>query len=667
MNSTQFGSWSSPITAALVASEQLQLGFLAFAGDALWWSEGRPSEHGRVTVMRTYGAEEVEVLPPGLSTRSRVHEYGGRSWVPFEREPGRCSLIFADATDQRLYCLDPDAEEPRSLTPVTSQRSVRYADLVIAPSRQEIHCVQERHEDGHVSRSLVAVSVDGGGVRELATGSDFYAWPRLSPDCRHLAWVSWNHPNMPWDGTTLCLAEVAPNGSIGEPRILLGGTDESVLQPEWRDEQELLVISDRTGWWNLYMLHIGSPGIGSRGTGVQRGEKVPSLHALCPRAEEFAQPLWQLGEVSYAPLLDGRIAVLHGRGQWKLGLLEPGSGQLTDLDLPFTSWPPRIAASGDVLATIAGAPNEPMSAVRIDLSTRSWYRVRSSIRATPDPRYLPVPSTEVFSGPDGREIHAHVYRPRNPDVTARPGVPCPFITVVHGGPSAQASSALSLERAYFTSRGIGVLEVDYAGSTGYGRAYRERLIGNWGIADVEDCIAATRALVLSGAADGERLAIRGGSAGGWTALSAASSGNVFSATVAYSAVTDLTALMQETHDFESHYVRRLLVADRDMPTVSDRSPILRAGQLSCPVLLVHGANDSVVPVAQAASYAEALTSNGVPHALLVFPDEEHGLRMAESRRSALEAELSFYGQVFGFTPWGVPRLAMEIPASQASQ
>jgi dipeptidyl aminopeptidase/acylaminoacyl peptidase len=416
-----------------------------------------------------------------------------------------------------------------------------------------------------------------------------------------------------------------------------------VLQPEWADADTLYAISDRSGWWNLYRL----PAAG--------GTPEP----LCARAEEFAQPPWLLGTVTYAPLADGRLVVQHGTDTVALGVLDPATGELADLDLPYTQWGTTLAAAGTTVYATAASPVDSTAVVAVDVAAGTGTVLRRSMTDPPDPAYLPEPRSIVIAGPGERDVHAHVYPPRSPDAVAPAGQLPPYVVHVHGGPTGHSAAVLDLEKAYFTSRGIGVVDVNYGGSTGYGRAYRERLRRQWGIVDVEDCVAAVQALVRDGLADGDRLGIRGGSAGGWTTLAALTTTDAFGAGVSYYGVAELIHFTEDTHDFESRYVDGLvgtLPEDRDV--YLERAPLSHVDQLSCPVLLLQGLEDKVVPPSQAELFVAALEKKGIPHAYLTFEGEQHGFRKQESVIAALEAELSFYGQVFGFEPPGVPTLPL---------
>jgi dipeptidyl aminopeptidase/acylaminoacyl peptidase len=646
----RYGAWPSPIGASDVAVAGIRLSgpttVHTDSGDEVWWAEARPTEGGRTVIVRRDAAGAVsDVLPAGWNARTRVHEYGGTAWLPL---PGG-GLAFADWSDQRVYRLDPGSTTPTPLSPEPAEAAgLRYADPVLAPGGEEIWWVREAHDQGTIRRHVVAVPVSGAAaadpaaVREIAGGSDFLAFPRPAPDGRRLAWIAWDHPRMPWDGTELRVGELGPDGTVTSVATVLGGPDESVLQPEWADADTLYAVSDRSGWWNLYRLPAGG------------GEPEP----LCPRAEEFGHPLWQLGMTTYAVLADGRLVVRHGTDTLALGVLDPATGELTDLDLPYTLFG-SVDVDGDTVLTTAASPVEPPEVVAVDLPTAAVTVLRRSMAEPPDPAYLPQPRSIVVAGPGERDVHAHVYPPSSPDAVAPDGELPPYVVFVHGGPTSHSPAILDLEKAYFTSRGIGVIDVNYGGSTGYGRAYRERLRREWGIVDVEDCVAAVQALVRDGLADGERLGIRGGSAGGWTTLAALTTTDAFAAGVSYYGVAELIAFTADTHDFESRYIDGLvgtLPEDRDVYV--ERAPLSHVDQLSCPVLLLQGLEDRVVPPSQAELFAAALEKKGIPHAYLPFAGEQHGFRKQETVVAALEAELSFYGQVFGFEPPGVPVLPL---------
>ncbi len=657
-----FGAWPSPITAAEVARGRIRLNFPTVRDGQMWWQEGRPNEAGRTAIVhRAADGRRRFLLPPPWNARTRVHEYGGMSYLPVPPRSGAGAagggwdVVFANCSDQRLYlCGQADSADPLPLTPEPPDpAALRYADFVLSPGQDEIWCVREQHDDGKVSRAIVAVPLDASAsqnpaaIRELVTGSDFFAFPTPSPDGSRLAWISWNHPRMPWDGTELRTALIEKDGGLGRSRLIMGGPRESVLAPQWRDNASLYVISDWAGWWNLYQVGIyGEP-----------------ARALFPAEEEFGAPLWQLGARPFAVLGDGRIAVLHGRGDLRLGVLDPETGELTEADVPYSTFASALSADGTSIAGVAGGPDTPESVIRVDAVTTRVEALRRELDEIPDVAYLPVPRQVELAGPDRRTVHALVYPPSSPDVIPPPGESAPYVVWVHGGPTSRASARLDLEKAYFTSRGIGIVDVNYGGSSGFGRAYRERLRHQWGVVDVEDVMAAAQSLADAGDADASRLAIRGGSAGGWTALAAVTTGTaggaVFAAATSYFGVADLAAFAAQTHDFESRYLDGLVGSLPGSESVHrERSPLGHVTEATCPILLLQGIDDPIVPFQQSESLAKELAAYGIPHACLMFEGESHGFRKAETVIASLEAELSFYGQILGFEPPGVPQVEL---------
>jgi len=681
-----YGTWKSPISATDVARGAMAFGFPAIAGDEMWWQESRPAEGGRVTIMASAAAgdEPRELLPAPWYARTRVHEYGGRSYLPVPSASGQgFDLIFANFADQRLYLLrgvgagreGADGGTPEPLTPVDA--AFRFADMALSPDGREVWCVREtaRPDDGipeagfhtgggmKVSRAIVAVPLDGSAaeasaaddadmIRVLVSGAHFFAFPTPSPDGTRLAWINWNHPLMPWDGTELRTGPVTGT-TIEESTLIMGGPTESVLAPLWRDDENLYAVSDTSGWWNLYEAAAGGGG---------------TPKPLCPREEEFAVPLWQLGGRPFNLLADGRLAVLHGLGELHLAVLDPVSGTLADLDLPgYRTVDGELAVSGSTVVTVAGGPRVPWSVLRVRVGDPAEV-LREQPVAASDPAYLPDARQVQFSTVrNGRVVHALVYPPTNPDMTAPVGELPPFVVHVHGGPTSNSLPSLSMEKAFFTSRGIGIIDVNYGGSTGYGRAYRELLHGQWGVVDVADAMNAALALADSGEADRQRLGIRGGSAGGWTALAAVTGGPalagipeaVFSAATSYYGVSDLRPLVTDTHDFESRYLDGLIgpLPEADALYI-ERAPVGHVTPLTCPVLLLQGLDDPIVPPSQSEAIAADLAAHGIPHAYLAFEGESHGFRKAETNIACLEAELAFYGEVFGFAPPGVAPLKL---------
>ncbi|MEU1014488.1 LpqB family beta-propeller domain-containing protein [Streptomyces sp. NPDC005898] len=647
MQNRAYGSWPSPIDAELAAAHDGAPGYVGFVGAEAWWTEPRPTEGGRRALMRRLpDGTEVSVLPPPWNVRSRVVEYGGRPWAGADRPEGPL-LVFANFADQRLYAYEPDAPHtaPRALTPLSAVGGgLRWADPVLRPDRGEVWCVLEEFTGEaatDVRRVVVAVPLDGsaaedrGAVRELSDGAHrFVTGPRLSPDGTRAAWIAWDHPRMPWDGTDLVLARVRDDGTFEAPRVLAGGPEESVAQVAWAPDGRLLFSSDRTGWWNLYR---AAPDTGSE------------VQALCPREEEFAGPLWQTGLNWFTPLDSGLIAVVHGKGATALGILDPETGEIVDAAGPWTEWASTVAAHGTRVLGVAASPRSAYEVVELDTRT-GHARVVGAAHGDPvDPAYYPEPRIRTFTGPAGRPVHAHVYPPHHPGHVAPDDELPPYVVWAHGGPTDRSPLVLDLAIAYFTSRGIGVAEVDYGGSTGYGRAYRERLRGQWGIVDVEDCAAVALALADEGTADRSRLAVRGGSAGGWTAAVSLVATDVYACgTISYP-VLDLMAFASgETHDLESRYLESLVgPLDEEPARYTERSPLEHTDRVTAPFLLLQGRDDVICPPAQSERFLAKMAGRGIPHAYLAFEGEGHGFRRADTMVRALEAELSLYAQVFG--------------------
>ncbi len=715
------------------------MAFPSVVGDEVWWEEERPDER-RVTLMRRDADGAVrELLPAPWGVGNRVHEYGGRSFLPVPRRDdkaiARMGVVFAHAEDQRLYLWERDAKEPVPLTPEPrTEAGLRYADLALTADGRAVLCVREEHapvatgtsggaggtgaesgaqapigrtaEDGPtgetagngqaagdtatavtvdaadtagtpgavgteggpqgtgpgdrhrsrsgrgggIRRSIVAVPLSGRGsqepsaIRELASGADFYASPTESPDGGHLAYVRWNHPRMPWDGTEL---RVAPRE--GSEYTLKGGVDESVLSPLWVDDSTLYLASDWPGWWNLY----------------QAGLKGQAI-ALYPAEEEFHVPPWRLGHRSFQVLSSGQLVVLHGLADMTPSLYDPETLDLTPIATDLTSWS-QLDSDGASVVAIAASPTTPPCLVRLDPATRSVEVLRTSDlpgtgadgdTGTPvgtAPVRIPVPQPQTLPGRYGAPVHVNVYPP---EATG----PAPYVVHVHGGPVAHSTTEYDLVKAYFTSRGIGVADVNYGGSTGYGRSYRKRIHKEWGVVDVEDAIGVARSLVDQGLADPERLAIRGPSAGGLTALLSLTA-DTFACGVSYYGVADLLGLAETTHDFESRFLDSLVgTLPGFTERYRERSPINRIDEIDVPVLLLQGTADPVVTPDQARTMAAALGERGIPHALVEFEGEGHGFRSAEARIRALDTELAFYARVFG-TDFGVGVQPLSLSAA----
>ncbi|MEI4281246.1 S9 family peptidase [Klenkia terrae] len=630
MQTLPYGSWPTPITSELVVRAAARLGEVAVTSDGVWWAESRAAEGGRtVLVHRAADGTTTDLLPEPWNARTRVHEYGGGSWTV---DGG--TVFFTDFADQRLYRVVPGADpEPLSAAPDIPS-GVRFADLAVTPGGQVL-CVRETHTasgaSAEVVHEVVAVAPDG-TVAVLVSGPDFVSDPRTGPDGA-LSWLQWQHPDMPWDA-----AQLVVRAADGTETVVAGGHGESVVQPSWAADGSLLFFADRTGVWALYRWRPG-------------GE--PEL--LLDPGGDMAGPQWVFGASRYAELADGRLVVAYGRdGADRLAVLEPGGPR--ELPTRYASFG-QLRADGTAVVCVAGGPTSKPEVVRVPVDGGDVEVLRPAPQDLDEarfsrPEHVVFPSTDL----DGvTEAHALVYPPTNPEVTGPAGELPPLVVVVHGGPTAAASPVLTLGVQYWTSRGFAVADVDYRGSTGYGRAYRDALQGRWGIADLDDVVAVVGYLTSDAApdrlrVDPARAVIRGGSAGGYTTLAALTfRPGVFAAGASHYGVADLAALAADTHSFESRYLDGLIApwpAGEEVYT--ERSPIHHVDSLATPLAVFQGSEDRVVPPEQAEMMVAALRDKGVPHAYLLFPGEQHGFRQAANIRAALDGELSFYAQVLGF-------------------
>ena len=626
-----YGTWTSPLSARSVAAGGVQLSRVILDGDDLYWLERRPEEGGRsVVVTRSPQGRIADVTPIGTNVRTRVHEYGGAAYTVSRR-----TIYFSEFADQRVYRLEAGGV-PEPLTPAGKWC---YADYTVDPARPRLVCVQEDHTstDREAVTTLVSVALDGppAAATVIASGHDFYSSPQFSPDGSRLAWLAWRHPDMPWDSTELWTADVGPDGGLMHQTLVAGGVGESVFQPGWSpDDGTLYFVSDRSGWWNLYCLRAG---------------QVEAVH---PMAAEFGRAQWVFGASTWAFSDRSRLLSTYLEdGRWRLASIDVGSGALVPIDVDVEP-SDNIAASRTHAVFIGSSSRAPDAVVRLTLATAAVETIRVASTLTIDPGYLSMPETLEVPTERGLTAHAFYYPPTNRDFTPPAGERPPLIVISHGGPTAMHRPTLNLELQYWTSRGFGVVGVNYGGSAGYGRAYRQRLDGQWGVVDVADCVNAAAHLVAQGKSDADRLIIRGNSAGGYTTLAALTfRPDVFKAGASYYGISDLEAMTRDTHKFESRYLDRLVgpyPARRDVYRA--RSPIHFVDRLSCPLILFQGLEDQVVPPDQSRTMADAVRAKGLPVALLAFEGEQHGFRIADTIARCLEAELFFYGVVFRFTP-----------------
>jgi dipeptidyl aminopeptidase/acylaminoacyl peptidase len=629
------GTWTSPITAAVVAAGASPPSQVLLDGADVLWLAGRASEAGRNTLLRRRGGQERELTPAPFNVRTRVHEYGGGACVA-----GDGSVWFSNFADNRLYRIDGDGEP----VAVTAEAPCRYADFVLEPQRQRLVGVREDHSAGttYPVNTVCAIGFDGTQT-VLVDGNDFYAAPRISPDGRHLAWLSWDHPRMPWQGTELWLADFAADGTLVNGRLVAGGPHESICQPEWSPGGVLHFVSDRSGWWNLYRFAHGV------------------VEPLCARAAEFGGPQWTFGGSMYGFRSDDEIVCTYIEdGVSRLARLSTRDGKLEEIPNPYQEIR-ELRVAGELVALLGGAPTIALELARIDLAAGTREVLARSIDQLPATGYMSVPQSISYPSEGGRTAYAFFYPACNRDFEPLPGEKPLLMVIGHGGPTGMATSTLKLATQYWTSRGIAVLDVNYGGSTGFGRAYRDCLQGQWGVIDVEDCVAGARHLAGQGVVDPERLVIRGGSAGGLTTLCALAFHDVFKAGASYYGVSDLKGLDADSHKFESHYNEYLIAPAPEAERLyRERSPINHTDKLRRPMIFFQGLDDKVVPPPQSEVMVDALRARGVPVAYLTLEGEGHGFRKAESIVRTLEAELYFYLRVFGIpVPHGLATVEIE--------
>jgi dipeptidyl aminopeptidase/acylaminoacyl peptidase len=628
---SSYGSWRTPVTAELYSASFIGVNEPALEKGEFYWKETRPKEGGRYVIVKPRGAGVSELTPRGFNVRTTVHEYGGGDYVVHGEK-----ICFSNFKDQRLYVTQGAGSKPRPLTP--QGVDLRYADGVVDSRRNRLVLVREDHrtKGKQAANTIVGIDLAKGGPGEmLVSGNDFYSNPRLDPGCSRLAWLTWNHPNMPWDGTELWVGDLGPDGRVERKEKVAGGVQESVFQPEWSPDGTLYFVSDRTGWWNLY----------------KRSKENGKAEALHLMEAEFGAPQWSFRERRYG-FEDSRsiVCIYVVNGTSHLGRLDVATGKLDEVPTPYTGMFDVLALPGKALL-VAGSPTLSLSVITVDLDTRKTKVLRRSITKTVDEGYLSVPETIRFPTENSKESFAFYYPPKNKDYMAPPGEKPPLVVMSHGGPTSATPSTLRYGIQYWTGHGLGVVDVNYGGSTGYGREYRKRLEGMWGVVDVDDCVNAAKYLVRRGDVDGKRVAIRGGSAGGYTTMCAVTFREFFNAGASLFGISDLEAFDDTTHKFESRYNERLVGPYPERKDLyRERSAINYVDRVSCPLILFQGLEDKIVPPSQSKKFYEAVRRKGLPTAYVAFKGEQHGFRRAENMKRSIELELYFYSKVFGFTP-----------------
>lgn len=621
-----YGAFASPITSSLITAATVGLDEVHIDGADIYFVERRPSENGRsVIVCQKANGSIADVTPPGYNVRTMAHEYGGGSYTVLHE-----TVYFSNLADSSLYMMAPFTAPKR----ITYTDQMRYADLVVDHIRNRLLCVREDHAKGSVvQNTIVSVNLQDGEETILAQGHDFYSSISLSPDGRQMAFLTWDHPNMPWDGTELWVSTFDTEGNFALTEKVVGGIRESIFSPKFAPDGSLLFVSDRTDWWNLYRY------------------ENKKIHALYPQEAEYGRAQWVFGMSTYAFCSDTHIVSAYcTMGMWNMALMDYRTGDCTEIETPYTSIS-HVQAYDGTAVFIGESATKPTSVVMLDMDTNEVRVVRQSSIVAIDDSYLSVPETIEFPTVDRQTAYAFYYPPKNNQVQTDPQERPPLLVISHGGPTSATEPTFDLRIQYFTSRGIGVLDVNYGGSTGYGRTYRERLKGNWGIVDVDDCISGAQYLVERGDVDGKRLAIRGGSAGGYTTLCSLTFRDVFAVGASYYGVSDAQALATDTHKFESRYLDGLIGPyPEKLALYRERSPIHFAQQLTCPVIFFQGLDDKVVPPSQAQVMVDELRQKGLPVAYIAFAGEGHGFRQRENIKRCLDAEIFFYGKVLGFTP-----------------
>jgi dipeptidyl aminopeptidase/acylaminoacyl peptidase len=623
----EYGNWKSPITSELIVAGSIGLAEPIFDGNDIYWLEKRPTEGGRnVIVKMSLDGTIKDITPPPFNVRNRVHEYGGGAFLVINGE-----IFFSNFQDQRIY----KHTENIPPQPLTEESKQRFAEFIFDRGKNRLICVCEDHTnpDCEPENSLVTVDINTGIVATLVSGNDFYSAPVLSHDGQYLAWISWNHPNLPWDNTQLWIGEINVDGNLTNIKRI-GGETGSFCQPQFSPDNTLYFSSDRTNWWNIYRLNDNQ-----------------EIEAIFPKNAEFGFPHWVFGESIYGFLDATNIVCTYTEnGNWYLATINTKTKQLTNIKIDF-NYLAYLRVNNNQVIFLGASPRNHSAIVKLDLGSNTTEILRQSSNLVIDSGYISQPEAIAFPTEDGLIAYAWYYPPTNKDYKAPENSLPPLLVKSHGGPTAATSATLNLKIQYWTSRGFAFVDVNYGGSTGYGREYRQRLFKNWGIVDVNDCINVAKYLVKQGKVDPEKLAISGGSAGGYTTLAALTFHDTFKAGASYYGISNLETLATDTHKFEARYLDNLIGKyPEEKEIYQRRSPINYTEQLSCPIIFFQGLEDKVVPPNQAEIMVEALKNKGLPVAYVPFEGEQHGFRKAENIKKALDSEFYFYSRIFGFQP-----------------
>lgn len=623
-----YGTWESPVTADWVIRSGVGVGHPSFDQNGLFWLESRPTEGGRSTVVRRLtNGEDIDCVPAPYNVRSRVHEYGGGSYTIANDR-----LYFVNFQDQQVYGVVMGAESVEAPIQITNALNARFADLHVAGDK--LVCVMEQHgDDREPTNSIVTIQLANGDINAVAIGHDFYSYPQVSLDQSQIIFTSWDHPNMPWNGTTLHVGDWN-DGEVRNMRAVAGGDEESIFQPSFGPDGAIYYVSDRSNWWNLYR-HIDEA----------------SDYLLTPLPAEFGEPQWQFGQSTY-DFVDATtvVATFTQDGLDNLAVIDLTSGALERIDAPYTVYR-SVVTDGERACFIAASPSHPSMVAELDLTKRTIACVKSSKSVSISEEYISSPEIVSFLTADDQFAHGFYYPPTNPEFTAPAAEKPPLIVISHGGPTSATKAMFNPDILYWTTRGFAILDVNYRGSTGYGRDFRHQLQHAWGVADVDDCCNGAEHLVHTGKVDGHRMAIMGGSAGGYTTLAALTFRDTFQTGASHYGVSDITLLAKETHKFESRYPDQLIGPYPEAKALYEaRSPIYHVERMNCPIIFFQGADDKVVPPNQAELMVDALKEKGVPVAYVLYEGEGHGFRQAEHIKHALESQLYFFAQIFDFEP-----------------